>query len=189
MPSRGWDPDIDTDTTPAQIEREALNELHLLDGERILRVWRTARGFLVMTNLRCTDIMRKPQVFAPSDWEAGPSLFFYNLGPPRVEFRRFLRLTEEHEGRALVLRFYLHDPDEVAREIDAARVDGQREWMRRRALSEAVVRQARERWQAALEYFGRGGPRPVIRVRCGYCGNLIEASAQRCPFCGAPQSA
>ena len=187
MPHRSWDTPPDTDTTPAQIDRDALAEIHLLDGERILRVWKTARGFLVMTNLRCTDMMRKPQVFAPSDWEAGPSLFFYNLARPRVELHRFLRLSEEHEGRAVVLRFYLHDPEEVAREIEAAREAGRAEWLQRRARNEATVRMAREHWATAMAAAGRGGPRPVMRVRCGYCGNLIETSALRCPFCGAPQ--
>lgn len=187
MPPRGWDSTPDVDTTPAQIERDALNEIHLLNGERILRVWKTARGFLVMTNLRCTDILRKPQVFAPSEWEAGPSLFFYNLAPPRVEFRRFLRLSDEREGRAVVLRFFLHDPEEVAREIQVARISGQQEWLQRRSLAEAIARLARERWESAVPFAGRSGPRPVIRVRCGYCGNLIDASAARCSFCGAPQ--
>ena len=188
MAHRGWDTPPDTDTTPAQIDRDALAEIHLLDGERILRVWKTARGFLVMTNLRCTDILRKPQVFAPSDWEAGPSLFFYNLAEPRVEFHRFLRLSDEHEGRQVVLRFYLHDPEAIAREIEAARAAGRSEWLQRRARSEAVIRMARQRWETAQSFAARGGPRPVVRVRCGYCGNLIDATAMRCSFCGAPQS-
>jgi len=187
MASRGWDPTADTVTSPAQIEREALAEIHLLDGERILRVWKTGRGFLVMTNLRCTEVSRKPQVFAPSDWEAGPNFFFYELAPPKVEFHRFLRLSEEKEERAVVVRLFLHDPDEVAQEVEAARIAGQNEWLKRRARSEAVIRQARERWETAVPFAGRGDATPVIRVRCGYCGNLVDASHSRCPFCGAPQ--
>ena len=187
MASRGWDPTADTVTTPAQIEREALREVHLLDGERILRVWKTGRGFLVMTNLRCTEVGRKPQLFSPSDWEVGPSFFFYNLAPPKVEFHRLLRLTEEKEKRAAVLRLFLHDPDEVAREIEAAREEGQREWLKRRTRAEAALREARERWESAVPFAGRNGRRPVIRVRCGYCGNLIDGAAARCPYCGAPQ--
>ena len=174
-------------TTPVQIEFEALRQIHLLDGERLLRVWRTGRGFLVMTNLRCIEVARKPQVFSTSDWEAGPSFFFYNLAPPRVELFRFLRLSEQREERTLVMRFFLHDPSEVAQEIQAARLAGQDEWLRRRAAAEGALRQSRERWQAGHPFaFGEGAHR-VIRVRCGFCGNLIDVTATRCPFCGAPQ--
>ena len=30
------------------------------------------------------------------------------------------------------------------------------------------------------------GERPVVKVRCRYCGNLGQESDRRCPFCGAP---
>ena len=30
------------------------------------------------------------------------------------------------------------------------------------------------------------GERPVVKVRCRYCGNLGHESERRCPFCGAP---
>jgi hypothetical protein len=174
-------------TAPVPIDREALRQIHFLEGEHVLRVWRTVRGFLVMTNLRCIEVARKPQLFATSDWEAGPSLFFYNLAAPRVELHRFLRLSEEREERALVLRFYLHDPYEVAQEIQAARHAGQNEWLRRRALSEAALRQSRQRWEAAHPFRLGEGVKHAIKVRCGYCGNLIDVIATRCPFCGAPQ--
>jgi hypothetical protein len=187
MSSRAWDATADAVTTPAQIEREAFLQIRLLDGERILRVWKTGRGYLVMTNLRCTEVSRKPQVFSPSDWEAGPNFFFYDLAPPRVEFHRFLRLSEEKGKRGAVLRLFLHDPDEVAQEIQTARLAGQNEWLKRRARSEAAIRRAQERWETAVPFAGRDGVKPVIRVRCGYCGNLVDASASRCPYCGAPQ--
>jgi hypothetical protein len=177
----------DTATAPAQIDREALRELRLLDGERILRVWKTGRGFLVMTNLRCVEVSRKPQLFARSDWEVGPNFFFYNLGPPKVELHRFLRLAEEHEDRAVVTRLILHDPATVAQEIQEARLEGQNEWLRRRARAEASIRESRERLQSGRAYATRDGVREVIKVRCGFCGNLMAATATRCPSCGAPQ--
>jgi len=174
-------------TTPAQIERDALHQLHLLDGEHILRVWKTVRGFLVMTNLRCQEVLRRPQLFAASDWEGGPNFFFYNLAPPKVEFHRFLRLSEDGGRGALAVRFILHDPYAVAVEIEAARVAGQEEWLRRRTRAEAVLRESRERLQAGKLYTIREGFREVIKVRCSFCGNLMPATATRCPSCGAPQ--
>lgn len=178
----------ETATTPVQIEGEAFDQIHFLEGERILRVWKTGRGFLVMTNLRCTEVSRKPQLFGHRNWEAGPSFFFYDLAPPKVEFQRFLRLSEAHEGRAVVLRFIVHDPSSVAGEIEEARLSGQNEWLRRRALSERTLRESRERWESSGRAFTiRGGIRQPIKVRCGFCGNLIDVAATRCPFCGAPQ--
>lgn len=174
-------------TTPAQIEREALRHLYLLDGERILRVWKSVRGFLVMTNLRCQEVRRRSQLFSSSDWEAGPNFFFYNLAPPKVEFHRFLRLTEEHQDGTLAVRFILHDPFSVAEEIAAARAAGQEEWLRRRSRAESALRESRARLQAGKLYTYREGYREVIRVRCSFCGNLMPATAARCPSCGAPQ--
>lgn len=187
MSPASWGPLSDTITTPAQIDREALDELRLLDGERILRVWRTGRGFLVMTNLRCVEVSRKPQLFSRSDWEVGPQFFFYDLGPPKVEFHRFLRLAEEHENRVTVVRLVLHDPEAVAQEIQEARLEGQNEWLRRRARAEASLRETRERLQSGRAYATRDGVREVIKVRCTFCGNLMAATATRCPSCGAPQ--
>jgi len=174
-------------TAPVQIDRGALGQIHFLEGERIQRVWRTGRGFLVMTNLRCFEVARKPQVFSTSDWEAGPSFFFYNLAPPRVELHRFLRLAEDRDERAVVMRFFLHDPSEVAQEIQAARLAGQNEWLRRRAVAEAVLRASRARWEATHQFGPGEGLRRPIKVRCVFCGNLVDVTATRCPFCGAPQ--
>jgi hypothetical protein len=186
MPSTGRDRSAGIVRTPAQIESEALHQIHFLTGEYLQRVWKTARGFLVMTNLRCIEVLRKPQVFATSDWEAGPSIFFYNLSAPKVEFHRFLRLSEEREERTLVMRFFLHDPYQVAQEIEGARIAGQNEWLRRRSQAEGALRLSRERWEAAHP-LGLGEElKRAVKVRCGFCGNLMEITATRCPFCGAP---
>jgi len=188
MSPPGWDPPQDALTSPVPIENEALGEIHFLEGERVLRVWRTGSGYLVMTNLRCIEVGHRPQLFGHhSGWVAGPSLFFYNLGPPRVQFQKFLRLAEVREERAQVIRLILHDPSSVAQEIEEARLAGQNEWLRRRAQGEAVLRESRERWEAGGAFHSRDGYRQPIRVRCGFCGNLVEVTASRCPFCGAPQ--
>ena len=186
MSPPGWDPPPDLVTSPVQIEKEALYQIHFLEGERVLRVWKTGRGYLVMTNLRCTEVSRRPQVFGAHDWEAGPNFFFYNLAAPKVEFQKFLRLSEDREERALVVRFLLHDPSTVAQEIEEARHAGQNEWLRRRAQAEASVRESERRWESGRGYASRDGYRQLIRVRCSFCGNLIEVTASRCPFCGAP---
>ena len=28
----------------------------------------------------------------------------------------------------------------------------------------------------------------VVKVKCRYCGSLIDSTAERCPFCGAPRT-
>ena len=187
MSSAGSMGSTETTTTPVPIEKGALDQVHFLEGERVLRVWRTGSGFLVMTNLRCVEISRKPQLFGTREWDAGPSFFFYNLAPPKVEFHRFLRLSEDREERAVVVRFILHDPSSVAQEIEEARLAGQNEWLRRRAGAERTLRESRERWESGRAYATRDGIRQPIKVRCGYCGNLVVVTANRCPFCGAPQ--
>jgi hypothetical protein len=183
MDSEGWGPAPDIPTTPDHIDREVLNELRLLDGERVRRVWKTGRGFLVMTNLRCAEIWRKPQLFARSEWEAGPSIFFYNLAAPRVMFHRYLRLSEEHEEHAVALHLYVRDPYTVAQEVQEARRAGQNEWMHRRTAEEARLRQA----QARTGPLDRAVFREMVKVRCEFCGNLMSVTASRCPSCGAPQ--
>jgi len=174
-------------TSPSQIEKDAYRQIHFLEGEHVQRVWKTARGFLVMTNLRCIEVWRKPQVFAASDWVASPSFFFYNLASPKVEFHTFLRLAEERDERAIVMRLFLHDPYEVAQEIQEARLAGQNEWLRRRALTEGALRRSREMWEASRPFEVGEGVKRMMKVRCGFCGNLMGIAATRCPFCGAPQ--
>lgn len=172
-------------TTPDPIDPEALGLLRLLEGERVLRVWRTGRGFLVMTNLRCAEVSRKVELFSPSAWNAGPNFFYYNLAPPKVEFHRYLRLSEERGRQAIVVRLYLHDPAAVAQEIQAARSAGQNEWLRRRARAEAAFRRSRERWSSGNRVLVHEADREVVLARCAFCGNLMNLRATHCPSCGA----
>ncbi|HYA58708.1 MAG TPA: hypothetical protein VEH57_09680 [Thermoplasmata archaeon] len=172
---------------PDGIDPEALAQIHLLDEERVERVWKSLLGVLVMTNLRCVELRRRPRLFSKSDWESGPNLFFYNLAPPKVVFHRYLRLSEEHERKAVAVRILLHDPNHVAREIQEARAAGQNEWIRRRARAEASFRLAHQRWRSARRVIVHTPEGELVKVRCHFCGNLMDITVVQCPFCGAPQ--
>jgi len=158
--------------------------LTLFHDERILRCWKVGFGFLIMTTLRCIHVWRKPELFARPDWHTGPTFFFYNLAPPQVLFGRFVQLSEAYDEGVGAARFRVHDAAGVAQEIDAARVAGQREWERRRAQAQSDLRRLT---------FPRVPPgttvvvREIVKVRCTYCGNLVESGRRLCPFCGAPQ--
>ncbi len=184
MPVREF-PEVDPPTAPDPIDRGARDELDLLPGERIARCWRTGVGFLVMTNLRCVHVWRRPELFVRSDWHTGPSFFFYEMGTPRVVARRFVELAAGARGSDVELsRFLVGDPAAVAREVDAARPAGRAEWAARR------VRVAHD-----LPRLGRPQPPPgtpiyvreVVKVRCSFCGNLMDEAVAACPSCGAPQ--
>jgi hypothetical protein len=178
-------PPGEVETSPDQIAPGALDELELLPGERISRCWRTGLGFLVMTNLRCIPVWRKAELFSSAEWHTGPTFFFYNLAPPSVFAGRFVVLTQGAGDEATSSRFLVHDPEAVSREIEEARPAGRAEWEARRA------REAQE--------LGRPRPAPpppgttviireIVKVRCSYCGNLMDDTDAVCPACGARQS-
>jgi len=171
-------------TTPDLLTPDALAEIDFLEGEQVRRCWRTGFGFLVMTNLRCVHVWKKKELLWRSDWHAGPTFFFYNLAPAHVVAGRFLELREEYDAGPGRTRFLVRNPQEVAREIDDARIAGRAEWDARRARGQQQLHKPRT------------GPTPagatvivreVVKVRCGFCGNLMNASDSICPFCGAPQ--
>jgi hypothetical protein len=178
-------PPEETKTSPDQIAPGALSELELLPGERISRCWRTGSGFLVMTNLRCIHLWRHAELFSKAEWHTGPTFLFYDLAPPRVFAGRLVVLTDGTGDEAPSSRFLVHNPGEVSREIDQARGAGRAEW---------EVRRARE-----LQELGRPRPpapppgttvivREIVKVRCSYCGNLMNDTDTICPACGARQS-
>ena len=115
-----WDPPAESVTDPDQIEEGALDAIDLLEGERIVRCWKTAIGFLVMTTLRCQHLWHRPQLFADSEWHQGPSFFFYNLAPPALLAGRFVELAEQGGVNPRFERYLVRDPEEVRAEIDAA---------------------------------------------------------------------
>lgn len=172
---------------PTTLDPAVLQVLRLLDGERVLRTWRIPLGVLVLTNLRCVEILHRVQLFSPGEWEMGPSLLFYNLEPPTVVLNRYVRLSERYDRHPLVVHLFVHDPHRVAREIDDARRAGEDEWVRRRAEAERSFRLARQRWESADRLILDTGQGEIVEVRCAYCGNGMDVRARRCPSCGAPR--
>ena len=172
-------------TQPDQIDPKALVQVRaiLLFGERIVRCWRTGIGFLVMTDLRCVHVWRKLELFAPTEWRTGPDFFFYNLAAPRVVGGRFLELSEEPGSASQSARFLLHDPASAREEVDQARAAGRAEWAARRTNAQHLLGRLRS-----------PSPPPgttlivreVVKVRCSYCGNLVDVADALCPYCGAP---
>ena len=176
--------DLEAPTTPDRLDAGAYRELELLYGERIARCWRTGLGFLVMTNLRCLHLWKKPELFARPEWHTGPTFFFYNLAAPRVVGDRFLELSDEQGTGGASSRFLVRDPRVVRDEIDAARAAGRAEWISRRREVQKELHRLR----------GPVAPpgttvivREVVKVRCVYCGSLMNLSEKHCPECGAPQ--
>ena len=182
----GWDPPPQHATHPDPIDPAAYAQLDLMDDETIARCWRTPHGFLVMTNLRCALLFRSHELFAPVEWRAGPSFFFYNLDQPAVVAGRFVELREREAENGGELRVQVHDPRTVCAEIDAARPDGWEAWQRRRqaAAARSAATPPGDRIPSGTVELVR----EIVKVRCRYCGNLMDAEAPRCPMCGAPQS-
>jgi len=170
-------------TYPDQIEEGARSQLDLLEGEQIARCWLTGLGFLVMTNLRCVHLWHKPQLFVKSEWRVGPSFFFYNLASPRVVAARFVELSEGYAGSIEAGRFAVRNPREVCHEIEEARAAGRAEWEARRARAQRELR----RLEAPSPPPGATViVREVVKIRCNYCGNLMEMRDAFCRACGAP---
>ncbi len=184
MAPTSWLPPSDSVTDPDQIDMGAREAFELFHGERILKCWKVPLGFLVLTNLRCFHVWRKPEVFSHTPWRVGPTYLFYNLAPPRVVLGRFVQLSESYDEGIGASRFLVHDAPGVAADIEAARVAGQQEW---------AIRRSRAQADRARLTFPRLPPgttvvvREIVKVPCPFCGNLVEAGRRQCPFCGAPQ--
>ncbi len=180
-PRSDWVPPPSQVTHPEQLPGEAWRAFDLMDGEAVLAVWKTPRGFLVLTNLRCFGMYLELDLFAPRQWRTGPEFFFYNVRPPTVAMGRFVELEEEVAEAGSVGRFLVHDPESVAAAISAAVGPGRAAWQARRQHTEEMLRARRSlRAQRAA-----GVDRPVVLVRCSYCGNTANAALRRCPSCGA----
>ncbi len=178
-------PDPNQPTTPDALPAGARDELDLLAGERIARCWRCGFGFLVMTNLRCLHIWRRPELFVRSEWHSGASFFFYDLAAPRIVAGRFVELAQGTEGGPVnSSRFLVEDPRAVTREIDAARPGGRAEWAARRAR---VANDLHRLGRPAVPPAANVVVREIVRIRCTFCGNLMDEALATCPFCGAPQ--
>jgi hypothetical protein len=181
-----WVPPPEQVTGPDQLPGDAWRAVDLFEGERVLRCWRTARGYLLLTSLRCLLLWRRLELFQPRDWEASPEVYLYNVRPPRALFGRFVEIAPAFVGDGAVIRAGVVNPVEVADEIRASIPEARRQWdlRRQRALADiATHRLIHDQIASAL---AAGLPVPVPRVPCAYCGNLVPATAKRCPHCGAP---
>jgi hypothetical protein len=152
-----------------------------LPGEVPFNAWRTGRGYLVLTNLRCVALAQESLLFHRRPWTMGPEFFFYNLRSPRVLFGRFVELAEEYEENGWVARFVVQHPESVAATISAQLDAGKAAWHQRRQNTESLIA-ARS---CARAERAAGGPRSPVRVRCGFCGNLANVARRTCPSCGA----
>lgn len=175
---------IDGGPGPDPVDPQALAEIDLLFGERPTRSWRVPLGFLVMTNLRCVYVWRRLSVLRTSDWEEGPTFFFYNLAPPRIVARRFVELREDSSVDARAFRFLVRDPAGVCEEVESARQAGVAEW---RARSARAQIQGSRPTDVTLPPAPTVIVQQIVKVRCRYCGNLMDERATMCPACGAPQ--
>lgn len=157
---------------------DVLEQLALMEGEFLRAWWATPLGYLLVTNLRCVPVWKSPHLLdllEGGDWHTGPEFLFLDLLPPTVVAGRFLSLAEESVDGAS-LRLEVEHPEEVARVIEAARVEGRAEWSRRR--------EALERLRATGARNALTGP---TQTPCAYCGHLFDLRATHCPTCGAPR--
>ena len=92
-------------TLPDPLPVAAWVAVDWIEGENVRSTWRTALGYLVLTNLRCFGISRARELFPPRPWHVGPVFFFYNFRPPEVLYGRFVELAEERDDSREVGRF------------------------------------------------------------------------------------
>ncbi len=177
---------FDLSTTPDPLSPEAWPALSLMHGEVIRRVWRTARGFLVLTTLRCILLWQRRELFRPTEWQAGPEVLLYDVRPPRVLFGRFLEVAPASSDGGGPIRVVVAAPEDVAEEISASLPEARREWAERRSKALVFLAAEKRRHDQVLAAVGSGRPVPAATVRCAYCGNEMLLTARSCPHCGAP---
>ena len=181
-----WEAPPDLVTRPDQLPAGAWRAFDLLDREQVLSCWRTGLGYLVLTNLRVIEVVRKLEVVRSAAWTEGREFFFYNLPPPRVVLGRFVQLSEQYEEGGRSSRFGVHDPEAVAETIAAAIEPGRRDWVERRATAQQLMDARRHQREAIARAATAGLSPDIVRVPCAYCGNPMPVLARRCPSCGAP---
>jgi hypothetical protein len=181
-----WTPPPEQSTQPDQLPPDAWRAVELIDEERLLRCWKTARGFLLLTTLRCIQLWQRWELLRPGTWVASPELLLYNVRPPTVLLGRFVEIAPAFDEGNGPIRVAVSDPLSVAREISDAIEPGRRLWQARRAKAVHDLEARRKRREAIAAAVLSGQPIPVIKVPCAYCGNSIPATARHCPYCGAP---
>ncbi len=173
-------------TLPDQLPPEAWRAIDPIRGEVVRRCWRTGRGFLVLTTLRCLLLWRRRELLRAKEWEVSPEVMLYNVQPPRVLFGRFVEIAPAYDEGEAAIRAGVEDPYSVAEEVAAAIPDARRAWDQRRAAAQAEFQAHRKRRDEIVAAIAAGVPPPVPRVPCRYCGNPMPITARRCPSCGAP---
>jgi hypothetical protein len=181
-----WNPPPELATQPDQLPVEAWRALELFDDERLLRCWRTARGYLVLTTLRCLLLWQRREILQPREWEASPEVLLYNVRPPHVVLGRFVEVAPAYDDGGGVIRASVADPEGVAEEVAASIGAARRAWDLRRAHARADLAAHRHRHDEIAAALADGRPIPVPRVPCAYCGNSMPITARSCPHCGAP---
>jgi hypothetical protein len=169
----------------AQIPDEVRGLVDLLDGETLVRAWRTQHGFLVATNLRCLEFWRGDGLFTPAEWHSGAQYFFFSLRTPRVVHGRYLELEEDTFERKGA-RYAIAHPDQAATELEDLRVAGRTAWELRRASAAAHPATPAGGASGRPMVVVREIVHEVVKIPCRYCGSLMPAAASRCPMCGAP---
>lgn len=177
---------FDLTTVPDQLDPAAWPAISMMDSEVIRRVWKTGRGFLVLTTLRCILLWQRREVFRPTEWQAGPEILLYDIRPPRVLFGRFLEVSPASPAGGAPIRVVVAQPEDVAEEIVASLPEARRAWEERRRKAQAILAAEKRQHDRVLAAVLAGRPLPVLMVQCPYCGNSIPATSRRCPHCGAP---
>lgn len=173
----------DSSTEPDALDPDARIQLDLIHGEQITRCWKVPYGFLVATNLRAIYVWKRNTLLHADGWQTGPTYMFYNMAPPRVVGWRFVELSEDPPLSQSPFRFLVRDPTSVCADLGAARLEGRAEWQRRRsdASRAAVQRRPFQPPPGATVVVHE-----VVKIRCAYCGALMDEGAALCPRCGAP---
>jgi zinc-ribbon domain len=179
-------PPFDLSTQPDQLDSTAWMALSLMDGEVIRRVWRTGRGYLVLTSLRCILLWQRREVFRATEWQSGPEVLLFDVRPPRVLFGRFVEVAPASPAGGAPIRVAVAEPEYVAEEIVAALPEARRDWEERRRKALALLAVEKRRHDEILAAMVAGRALPTPTVRCSYCGNSVPVTARNCPHCGAP---
>lgn len=171
-------------TSPDVLDADAREQLDLLNEERIVRCWKVPYGYLVVTTLRCIYVWKRHELLQPSEgWQTGPTFMFYKMAPPRIVAWRFVELSEDPPFSQDPFRFLVRNPAQACADIDAARQAGRAAWTARRALVHRLG-------ATPTPFVPPPGStvvvREVVKIRCSYCGALMNEGAPICPRCGAP---
>ena len=174
-------PALRTDAT-GRLPREALEAVDWVERETVRSVWPAREGLLVISDLRCVVLWEGDGVFREKGWHASREYFFFNFAEPRAVGRRHVRIAEEF-SEARHDRLEVDDPPTLVRALAEAAALGKAEWARRRAVGAA--RHPAVPVNAPVR---DGAPGFAPSDPCGYCGNRVDPTFARCPFCGAPRS-